>query len=130
MNDNYFVKFYQFKQWLDSKHLKVSFFSTYPLLVTQKRKNLSTHLLSRQTISLLVPTNIIRLHLSATGEDNKEEVGGDQPAGQIEHQVQGGQAEGCLEHIEKVHDQANAIKNQPRPHVAGIFLQKNLKSES
>ena len=87
---------------------------------------LFTHPLSWEAISLLVPSKVIPLHLPAVGEDDEEEVGGDQPADQVEHQVQGGQAEGCLEHIEKVQDQANAIENQPRPQVGGIFLENEV----
>ena len=85
---------------------------------------LSTPLLGR-AISFFIPSNIIGLHLPATvGEDNEEEVGGEEPARQVEHQVQGGQAEGRLEHVEKVQDQAHAIEDQPGSYVAGIFLQK------
>ena len=120
MNDNYFVNFYQLNCLCGTaapvQTLKSQFL--FHLLFT--------HPLSWEAISLLVPRKVIRLHLPAVGEDDEEEVGGDQPADQVEHQVQGGQAEGCLEHIEKVQDQANAIENQPRPQVGGIFLENKV----
>ena len=83
----------------------------------------STPLLGR-AIFFLIPSNIIGLHIPAVGEDNEEEVGGEEPARQVEHQVQGGQAEGRLEHVEKIQDQTHAIEDQPGTYVAGIFLQK------
>ena len=76
------------------------------------------------TVAFLWTSTNVRLHLPVVGEHDEEEVGGKHPAGKVDRHVQEGEAEGCLAHIEKVQDQTDAIENQPRLHVASIFLQK------
>ena len=93
------------------------------LIQVHKIKFISTAVLGG-TVAFLWNSTNVRLHLPVVGEHDEEEVGGKHPAGKVDRHVQEGEAEGCLAHIEKIQDQTDAIENQPRLHVASIFLKK------